>query len=227
MDWWSLGVLTYELLTGASPFTVEGEKNIPADISKRIMKAQPPMPRSFSKSAKDFILKLLNKHPTKRLGGGAHGAQEVKAHAFFDAMQWDDLLHKRVPVPFKPSISGELDTNNFADEFTRQVPTDSPAPHIAVTTLTQGVAAAAAALAAGTGAERTADQLFRGYSYIAPSIIYGNNVLNDNDSSSNSSSSSSMANSQLNAWLKNSAFNQLYEIEFASNLGEGSFSVCK
>jgi ribosomal protein S6 kinase alpha-5 len=125
VDWWSLGVLTYELLTGASPFTVEGEKNIPADISKRILKSQPPIPRAFSKNAKDFILKLLNKIPLKRLG--ANGAQEIKDHPFFDSLNWKDLADKKIPAPFKPNIRNELDTNNFADEFTRQELTDSPA----------------------------------------------------------------------------------------------------
>ena len=120
-----MGVLTYELLTGASPFTVEGEKNVPSDISKRILKSQPPMPRSFSKNAKDFIVKLLNKTPSKRLG--ASGAGEVKAHPFFDSINWDDLANKRIPAPFKPNICNELDTTNFADEFTKQVPADSPA----------------------------------------------------------------------------------------------------
>jgi ribosomal protein S6 kinase alpha-5 len=44
VDWWSVGVLTYELLTGASPFTVEGEKNTQQEISRRILKTTPPIP---------------------------------------------------------------------------------------------------------------------------------------------------------------------------------------
>ena len=68
VDWWSLGVLTYELLTGASPFTVEGDKNTQADISKRIINAEPLMPDFLSPDVRDFILKLLVKDPRKRLG---------------------------------------------------------------------------------------------------------------------------------------------------------------
>jgi ribosomal protein S6 kinase alpha-5 len=216
VDWWSLGVLTYELLTGASPFTVEGEKNQPSDISKRILKSQPPMPRLFSKNAKDFILKLLNKTPSKRLG--ANGSAEVKSHPFFDGIDWNDLALKRIQAPFKPKICNELDTNNFADEFTRQAPTDSPAL---------------------VPTQASSENLFRGYSYVAPSIIFGNNVLSDSLTiSSNVNSSTATAQSSdttvilptssiSNAWLKNSAFNQLYEIDFYTNLGEGSFSVCK
>lgn len=115
-----------KLLTGASPFTVEGEKNVPVDISKRILKSQPPMPRFFSKNAKDLILKLLNKVPSKRLGG-VHGAAEIKMHPFFEGLNWPDLAAKKVPAPFKPNICNELDTNNFAEEFTKQDATDSPA----------------------------------------------------------------------------------------------------
>jgi ribosomal protein S6 kinase alpha-5 len=61
-------VLTYELLTGASPFTIEGDKNTQQDISKRIINADPMMPEMLSPEVKDFILKLLIKDPRKRLG---------------------------------------------------------------------------------------------------------------------------------------------------------------
>lgn len=44
VDWWSVGVLTYELLTGASPFTVEGERNTQQEISRRILRTTPPIP---------------------------------------------------------------------------------------------------------------------------------------------------------------------------------------
>ena len=74
VDWWSVGVLTYELLTGASPFTVEGEKNTQQEISKRILKSEAPMPGFLSDDVKDFILKLLVKEPRKRLGGGTTDA---------------------------------------------------------------------------------------------------------------------------------------------------------
>jgi len=76
------------------------------------------MPRFFSKNAKDFILKLLNKSPSKR---------EVKAHPFFEGINWTDLAAKKIPAPFKPNICNELDTNNFAEEFTKQDARDSPA----------------------------------------------------------------------------------------------------
>ena len=57
-------MLTYELLTGASPFTIEGDKNTQQDISKRIISAEPMMPDILSPDVKDFILKVRDNWQT-------------------------------------------------------------------------------------------------------------------------------------------------------------------
>ncbi|KAK3537232.1 hypothetical protein QTP70_003603 [Hemibagrus guttatus] len=119
VDWWSLGVLMYELLTGGSPFTVDGDENSHSDIAKRILKKDPPYPKDMGPLAKDIIQRLLIKDPKKRLGSGPSGAQ--------NKMNWEDLAAKKVPAPFKPVIRDELDVSNFAEEFTEMDPTYSPA----------------------------------------------------------------------------------------------------
>ena len=150
VDWWSLGVLTYELLTGASPFTVEGDRNTQQDISHRILNAEPMMPFYLSPDVKDFILRLLVKDPRQRLGGGPGDAQEVKAHKFFvPAINWDDLLRKNIPAPFIPKITSNMDVSNFSEEFTKMPVVDSPS------------------VAPPTDVEN----VFTGYSYVAPSVV--------------------------------------------------------
>ncbi|XP_021945279.1 ribosomal protein S6 kinase alpha-5 isoform X3 [Folsomia candida] len=201
VDWWSVGVLTYELLTGASPFTVEGEKNTQQEISRRILKIEPPIPDDLSPPVKDFICKMLIKEPRQRLGGGPTDATEVKSHAFFKGINWVDMADKKIKAPFVPKIQNELDTSNFAEEFTKMVPTDSPA--IAV--------------------PPNFDKIFKGYSYIAPSILFcdKNNVIKDEI----------LRQSQemnYNFPIANSPFFDLYEIDLKSGiLGDGSFSICR
>jgi ribosomal protein S6 kinase alpha-5 len=118
-------VLTYELLTGASPFTVEGESNSQKDISKRILTTSPPM-TMMDGDVRDFILKLLVRDPNRRLGGNNPDAYEIKQHPFFQEIDWDLLAKKQIPAPFKPHIAHDLDTSNFSDEFTQLPVTDSP-----------------------------------------------------------------------------------------------------
>uniref|UniRef100_A0AAR2JBY2 Ribosomal protein S6 kinase n=1 Tax=Pygocentrus nattereri TaxID=42514 RepID=A0AAR2JBY2_PYGNA len=127
VDWWSLGVLMYELMTGGSPFTVDGDENSHSDIAKRILKKDPPYPKDMGPLAKDIIQRLLIKDPKERIGSGPSGAQNVKSHPFYQKINWEDLAAKKVPAPFKPVIRDELDVSNFAEEFTEMDPTYSPA----------------------------------------------------------------------------------------------------
>ncbi|CAG9816195.1 unnamed protein product [Phaedon cochleariae] len=147
VDWWSVGVLTYELLTGASPFTVEGERNTQQEISRRILRTTPPIPESLGTDVADFIKKLLVKDPRRRLGGGEEDARELKRHSFFKNLDWTKLAQKQIPAPFKPIIKNELDVSNFSEEFTGMPPTDSPAV-----------------------VPPNYDKIFKGYSYVAPSV---------------------------------------------------------
>lgn len=202
VDWWSVGVLTYELLTGASPFTVEGEKNTQQEITKRIVRCSYPVPPDVSPEVQDFIRKLLVKDPRRRLGGGEDDAEELKRHPFFQNLDWEAVARREVSAPFVPVLQHAADTCNFADEFTRMPPTDSPAQ-----------------------APKHHDKLFLGYSYVAPSILFSENVISDQIWIQ----ATGQGHEKLKGWVaKDSPFFQKYSIELSSPLlGDGSYSVCR
>lgn len=88
VDWWSLGIVTYELLIGHSPFVVKLQDDVPSrDLQSRILNDQVSLNavklRTKSSSTCDFIDKLLQKNPKKRLGTGANGFEHVKRHPYF------------------------------------------------------------------------------------------------------------------------------------------------
>lgn len=202
VDWWSVGVLTYELLTGASPFTVEGEKNTQQEITKRIVRCSYPVPTEVSPEVQDFIKKLLVKDPRRRLGGGESDAEELKRHPFFQNLDWDAVARREVPAPFVPALEHAADTRNFADEFTRMPPTDSPAH-----------------------APKHSDKLFLGYSYVAPSILFSENVISDQIWMQ----ATGQKHDKLKGWIaKDSPFFQKYAVDLSTPLlGDGTYSVCR
>jgi len=66
VDWWSFGVIAFELLTGCSPFTVDGDQNSTQDIARRILTKRVPFPKWLDQTSKEFIGALLNKDPKLR-----------------------------------------------------------------------------------------------------------------------------------------------------------------
>ncbi|KAG2203913.1 hypothetical protein INT47_007496 [Mucor saturninus] len=122
VDWWAFGVLVYEMLLGQSPFRGEDED----EIFDAILEDEILYPVNMSRDSVSICQRLLTRDPKRRLGSGPSDAAEIKNHPFFYGVNWDDMLAKRVSPPFCPSVSGPLDTSNFDEEFTREIPALTP-----------------------------------------------------------------------------------------------------
>uniref|UniRef100_A0A0R0IJQ1 non-specific serine/threonine protein kinase n=1 Tax=Glycine max TaxID=3847 RepID=A0A0R0IJQ1_SOYBN len=115
-DWWSVGVILYELLVGIPPFNAEHPQQIFDNIINRDIQ-WPKIPEEISFEAYDLINKLLNENPVQRLG--ATGATEVsyllvKRHAFFKDINWDTLARQK--AMFIPTAEA-LDTSYFMSRY--------------------------------------------------------------------------------------------------------------
>lgn len=118
VDWWGLGVLTYEMLVGESPFPGDDEE----EVFDSIVNDDVRYPRFLSPDAVSLIQKLLQKNPEMRLGAGEEDAAQIKKHKFFQTMDWNALLSKKVKPPFLPVIKAPKDVSNFDEEFTSLKP---------------------------------------------------------------------------------------------------------
>ncbi|KAF2660527.1 Pkinase-domain-containing protein [Lophiostoma macrostomum CBS 122681] len=114
VDFWSLGVLVFEMCCGWSPFYAEDTQQ----MYKNIAFGKVRFPRdALSTEGRNFVKGLLNRNPKHRLGA-SRDAEELKAHPFFADIDWDALTKKNVVPPFKPKLKSELDVSNFDPEFT-------------------------------------------------------------------------------------------------------------
>ncbi|XP_026199141.1 serine/threonine-protein kinase N2-like isoform X2 [Anabas testudineus] len=132
VDWWGMGVLIYEMLVGESPFPGEDEEEVFDSIVNDDVQYPASLPPDavsiIQKHNQPFIirLQLLKKNPLKRLGAGERDANEVKGEKFFETIDWEALLAKKMKPPFLPSIKESMDVSNFDSEFTQLQPILSP-----------------------------------------------------------------------------------------------------
>ncbi|KAL9170044.1 hypothetical protein ABFS82_04G118100 [Erythranthe guttata] len=111
-DWWSVGVILFELIVGIPPFNAEHPQKIFDNILNRKI-PWPSVPDEMSLEAHDLIDRLLTEDPDQRLG--AVGAKEVKQHPFFRDINWDTLARQK--AAFVPASEGAMDTSYFTSRY--------------------------------------------------------------------------------------------------------------
>lgn len=120
-DYWSLGVLMFELLTGTPPFTGSDPMKTYNIILKGIDAIE--FPRNITRNATALIKKLCRDNPAERLGYQKGGISEIQKHKWFDGFNWEGLRNRTLIPPILPKIRHQTDSSNF-DEY----PPDSDPP---------------------------------------------------------------------------------------------------
>ncbi|XP_071444255.1 ribosomal protein S6 kinase alpha-2 isoform X2 [Hetaerina americana] len=207
-DWWSFGVLMFEMLTGSLPFQGLNRK----ETMTLILKAKLGMPDFLSPEAQALLRVLFKRIPANRLGAGPNGIEEIKSHSFFATIDWDKLLQKEIQPPFKPAVSKADDAFYFDSEFTSKSPKDSP----------------------GVPPSANAHELFRGFSFIAPCLLEQDQQQHQNaahHNHQNAVSGASSAERHTNDALSKMPFvkpnSVTEEYELRGEIGRGSFSVVR
>ncbi|CAA0807934.1 Serine/threonine-protein kinase AtPK2/AtPK19 [Striga hermonthica] len=139
-DWWSVGILLYEMLTGKPPF-VGGNRQ---KIQQKILKNKIKLPTFLSSDAHFLIKGLLQKEANKRLGSGPRGSEELKGHKWFKSVNWKKLEAREICPSFLPQVASQLCVANFDERWTKTPLLDSPA------------------------CSPDGDNLFKGFSYVRP-----------------------------------------------------------
>ncbi|XP_073686418.1 ribosomal protein S6 kinase alpha-3 isoform X4 [Garra rufa] len=188
-DWWSYGVLMFEMLTGTLPFQGKDRK----ETMTMILKAKLGMPQFLSSDAQSLLRSLFKRNPSNRLGAGPDGVEEIKRHPFYANIDWNKLFRREIHPPFKPASGRPDDTFYFDPEFTAKTPKDSP----------------------GVPPSANANQLFRGFSFVA--------ISSEEESQPLQSNSVSSIVQQLHRNV--SQFNDAYEVK--EDIGVGSYSICR
>ncbi|KAH9763390.1 putative serine/threonine protein kinase IREH1 [Citrus sinensis] len=111
-DWWSVGIILFELIVGIPPFNAEHPQQIFDNILNRKI-PWPRVPEEMSPEAHDLIDRFLTEDPHQRLGSG--GASEVKQHVFFKDINWDTLARQK--AAFVPTSESALDTSYFTSRY--------------------------------------------------------------------------------------------------------------
>uniref|UniRef100_A0A8B9J8W8 Protein kinase C n=1 Tax=Astyanax mexicanus TaxID=7994 RepID=A0A8B9J8W8_ASTMX len=129
VDWWSFGVLLYEMLIGQSPFHGHDEE----ELFQSIRTDDPCYPRWLTRDARDILIKLFVREPERRLGIKGN----IRQHSFFRDTDWNALEKRQVEPPFRPTVKSASDCSNFDKEFINEKPRLSSADRTLINSMDQ------------------------------------------------------------------------------------------
>ncbi|KAJ8099323.1 kinase-like domain-containing protein [Lipomyces tetrasporus] len=109
VDWWSLGILVFEMLTGYTPFYDQ----TPMRTYEKVLQCEVRYPNYILPEARDLLSNLVTRDLTRRLGNLANGSADVKNHPWFGEVDWDRVLSKRIDTPYEPPIRHAGDASLF------------------------------------------------------------------------------------------------------------------
>ena len=110
VDWWSFGILIYEMLVGYTPFYDSNAMK----TYENILNAKLKFPSFFNEDAQDLISKLVTRDLSARLGNLQKGSEDVKNHPWFNEVVWEKLITRNIETPYEPPIQqGQGDTSQF------------------------------------------------------------------------------------------------------------------
>ncbi len=114
VDWWSLGILIFEMLAGFTPFWDSGS---PLKIYENILKGRVKYPPYIHPDAQDLLGKLITADLTKRLGNLHGGSKDVMTHPWFAEVTWERLAKKDIDAPYVPPVQGGVGDSSLFDKY--------------------------------------------------------------------------------------------------------------
>lgn len=111
VDWWAVGVLVYEMVVGIPPFYASD----PNKLYEKVLEGQYKCPKNLSQDCKNLIRGFLQVEPAKRLGSHKQGTFTIKSHAWFNGIDWTNILNKKVEPPFVPEAQEPGQTTHFPE----------------------------------------------------------------------------------------------------------------
>ncbi|KAM0953825.1 putative protein kinase AGC-Pl family [Dioscorea sansibarensis] len=146
-DWWSVGILLFEMLTGKPPF-IGGNRD---KVQQKIVKDKIKLPAFLSSEAHSLLKGLLQKESSRRLGSGPGGSNEIKNHKWFKSINWRKLDAREIQPSFRPNVTDKNCIANFDERWTSMPLLDSP-----------------------VSSPVSGDNNFKGFTYVRPSPFLQN-----------------------------------------------------